>query len=230
MFGKKIMKKSKPKSILRLLCLIAGISLFVWLTIQEFHSFFVDDKGIEYFKSNPNMLLTSAVIGIFVGLFIHCILELKKNKKRSIISLIIIILTGTILVLIIYNMQFSVRARKTIYINRWVERFQKLNKPEEIDLYKSPNGGVSIYRYFNVGKKLEWVAVAYNSSHSKWNFDAVVISDSTGSIYVDDTSHICGGLSMSPVLLTKTLDEFYKEMDQLKLKKINTEQKGSSRQ
>lgn len=73
----------KRNHIIRLCALVVGLSSIVWLSIQDIRTFLVEDRGIEYFRSNPIMILVCLVIGTVVGLTAHFILEWRNRKKQE---------------------------------------------------------------------------------------------------------------------------------------------------
>jgi len=60
-----------------------GVGSLVWLSIQDIRTFLIEDKGIEYFRSNPIMILVCLAVGVVVGLTVHFILELMGKTKQK---------------------------------------------------------------------------------------------------------------------------------------------------
>ena len=70
-------------NVIRLSALIVGVASLVWLSIQDVRTFLIEDKGFEYFRSNPIMILVCLSIGIVVGLTAHFVVEFLNKKKHK---------------------------------------------------------------------------------------------------------------------------------------------------
>ncbi|MHC4177199.1 MAG: hypothetical protein ACYSWU_06820 [Planctomycetota bacterium] len=67
--------------IIGLCALVVGVAVLVWLCMQDFRDFLFEHGGIEYYQSNPIMILVCLSIAVAVGLTVHFILE-WRNRRR----------------------------------------------------------------------------------------------------------------------------------------------------
>jgi len=77
------MSKLTTKRILGIALLVISASCIVWLSIQDFHAFLVEDKGVEFYQRRPGMIAVCLAIGLAVGLAAHVLLERKKRKSKK---------------------------------------------------------------------------------------------------------------------------------------------------
>ena len=77
------MSKLTAKRILGIGLFVISASCIVWLSIQDFHAFLVEDKGVEFYQRYPSMIAVCLAIGLAGGLAAHFLLELKKKKSEE---------------------------------------------------------------------------------------------------------------------------------------------------
>jgi len=75
------MGRPTPRRIVGIVLVVMVGAGLIWFTVQDVRAFLVEDRGIEYYRSNPEMIGVCLAIGIAPGISIHYVQNWIKRKS-----------------------------------------------------------------------------------------------------------------------------------------------------